>query len=81
MTDWISNSANIATVGAYIFAGLLWFFNFGRDSQKSSDAIIRLESSIKELVLKIDKLIDGNTEIQSRLADHAARLTNLERNR
>lgn len=81
MSDWLSNGANIFTIGAYVFAGFVGVLNYGRASQRSNDAIVRLEDSIKELVKKIDKLIDNNTDIQSRLSDHAARLTNLERER
>lgn len=79
MSEWIQQ--NILAIGSYAVVALMWFFNGRRNTEENAGAIQRLESSIKELVNKIDRLIDGNADIQARLADHAARLTNLERGR
>jgi hypothetical protein len=73
---WLSD--NLLTLGAYALAVIVWLVRGQHDTGDNTKAIGRLEAAVQKLVDKLDILIDRDADMRERMADHAARITNLE---
>ena len=76
MTSWLQD--NIFALGAYVFAVIVWLLRGENSGKNNTEAINRLEKTVERLVEKLDIIIDRDADMRERMADHAARITNLE---
>lgn len=76
MSAWLQD--NIFTLGAYALTALVWLLRREKNSEENTKAIVRLEQAVQKLVDKIEIIIDRDADMRERMADHAARITNLE---
>lgn len=76
MPAWIQD--NLLSLGSYVFIAMVWFMRGEKNTERNTEAIDRLEKAVQKLVEKLDILIDRDADMRERVADHAARITNLE---
>ncbi len=76
MPVWIQD--NLFALGAYALTLVVWLTRGEGKTTANTASIDRLESTIKDLIKKIETLIDRDADMRERMADHAARITNLE---